>query len=57
MCSICAEYIDGNWFCPDCAILERKIAAGLDYRDFISVQYAEPTYREDATEKEIGEDI
>lgn len=31
MCSMCAEFIDGSWFCPECATEERRITSGLEY--------------------------
>ena len=41
MCPMCAEYIDGSWFCPHCAAGERRIAAGIDYEDLIAIGIAE----------------
>ncbi len=55
ICSMCAEYIEGSWFCPDCAVEERKIAAGLSYRQFAADIGHEPAYREDIHEYEIAE--
>jgi hypothetical protein len=52
---MCAEYIEGSWFCPDCAAEERKIAAGLSYRQFAADIGHEPAYREDIHEYEIAE--
>ena len=49
MCPLCAEFIDGNWYCPECAILERKIAAGLDYRTLLVVGSTEPAYGSEPT--------
>jgi hypothetical protein len=36
MCPMCAEYIDGSWFCPKCAVRERRFAAGLDYHNIMA---------------------
>ena len=55
MCPLCAEFINGSWYCPDCAITERRIAAGLDYRDFIAVNYGEPAYGDEASGNSLGE--
>lgn len=55
MCPLCAEFIDGNWYCPECAIAERRIAAGLNYRDFILVRYGEPAYEDEASGDSSGE--
>ena len=44
VCPECAEYIDGSWFCPQCAIRERGIAAGLDYFALVGVGAGESTY-------------
>jgi hypothetical protein len=54
-CSMCAESIDGSWFCPDCAIDERRTAAGLSYRQFASDLSHEPASREDIHEYEPAE--
>ena len=55
MCSLCAEFIDGNWFCPECAIDERRIAAGLNYRHLVAVSYGETAYGEEPAETGFGE--
>lgn len=36
MCPLCAEFINGAWFCPKCAVVERRFAAGLRYRDIMT---------------------
>ena len=55
MCSMCAELIDGSRFCPDCAIDERRIAAGLSYRRFAADIGHEQAYREGIHEYEVAE--
>jgi Zn finger protein HypA/HybF involved in hydrogenase expression len=55
MCPMCAEYIDGSWFCPNCAVRERRIAAGLDYQDLMSIGYGESGSGEETAEGEAGE--
>ena len=50
MCPLCAEFIDGAWFCPDCAIEERRFIAGLRYRDIMI-----PTNGEGFMEETSGE--
>jgi hypothetical protein len=52
---MCAELIDGSWFCPDCAIDERKIIAGLSYRRFTANLEHESAYRKDISEYEVAE--
>jgi hypothetical protein len=47
MCSMCAEYIGGSWFCPTCAIKERRIAAGLDF-DLMATGLADSGLAEEA---------
>ena len=47
VCPKCAEYIDGNWYCPQCAIRERGIAAGLDYFALAAVGTGEADYADD----------
>jgi len=55
ICSMCAELIEGSWFCPDCAIEERRFAASLSYRQFTADIGHEPSCREDIHEFEIAE--
>lgn len=51
MCPKCAEYIDGSWYCPECAVKERRFAAGLnDYRDFILLGRGEYVGGEEASD-------
>jgi hypothetical protein len=50
MCALCAEFIDGNWYCPDCAISERRIAAGLNYGRLVAAGYGEPPFSEEPAE-------
>ena len=55
MCSMCAEVVDGAWFCPDCAVEERRIATGKVYRRFAAEITNEPGRREDFLELEVVE--
>jgi hypothetical protein len=48
MCPACAEYIDGRWFCPRCAVKERRIAAGLDYYDQMAIGFGDSGYESEA---------
>ena len=52
MCPMCAEYIDGSWFCPHCATKERRIAAGIDYQDLIAIGLEETVPDEEPIEGE-----
>jgi hypothetical protein len=52
MCPMCAEYIDGSWFCPLCAAKERRIAAGIDYQDLIAIGLEETVPDEEPVEGE-----
>ena len=47
MCPACAEYIDGNWFCPKCAVGERRFAAGLEYHNIMAPAGADYAYGEE----------
>jgi hypothetical protein len=55
MCPRCAEFIDGSWFCPECAVTERRIAAGLNYQDLLATGMGETPYVEDSGESDIAE--
>ena len=55
VCPMCAEYIDGSWFCPHCAVKERRIAAGLDYRDIMAIGMVEPSPGDEATDFDVAE--
>lgn len=55
MCPMCAEYINGAWFCPQCAIKERGIAAGLDYYDMMAASTGGPIYRDEAADLDVTE--
>jgi hypothetical protein len=55
VCPKCAEYIDGSWFCPQCAIRERGIAAGLDYFALVGAGTGEPAYVDEVVEPDNGE--
>ena len=55
MCAMCAEYIDGNWFCQNCAIRERKIAAGMNLRDIMAVNLMEQNYSEETGDTDFAE--
>jgi hypothetical protein len=52
---MCAEYIDGSWFCPHCAVKERRIAAGLDYRGIMAIGMVEPSSGDEAGESDVAE--
>jgi hypothetical protein len=52
---MCAELIDGSWFCPDCAIDERRIIAGLSYRRFAADLGHESALRKDISKYEVAE--
>jgi hypothetical protein len=54
MCPRCAEYIDGSWFCPQCAIRERGIAAGMDYYALMATGTGEPVYAEEIGEPDLA---
>jgi hypothetical protein len=47
MCPMCAEYIDGRWFCPRCAAGERSIAVGIGYEELLSVGAEDTTPEEE----------
>jgi hypothetical protein len=51
---MCAEFLEGAWFCPDCATEERRIAAGRSYRRFAADITCRPT-PEEACEYETTE--
>lgn len=55
MCPMCAEYIDGSWFCPHCATRERRIAAGIEYQDLVAIELDESMLLEETIEGEIAE--
>jgi len=55
ICSMCAEYIEGSWFCPDCAAEERRIAAGQSYRRFAADIADQPDCHEEIPEFETAE--
>jgi len=55
VCSMCAELVEGSWFCPDCAAEERRIAAGQSYRRFTADIAHEPDSREEIHEYETTE--
>jgi hypothetical protein len=53
---MCAEYIDGSWYCPTCAIKERRFAAGLeDYREFMLMGPGEHFGGEESGDLDKGE--
>jgi hypothetical protein len=45
---MCAELVEGSWFCPDCAAEEGRIAAGRTYRRFA----ADIADQQDSAEKD-----
>ena len=53
MCPMCAEYIDGSWFCPGCAAKERRLVAGLDYQDLIAIGLADALPDEEPIEEPV----
>jgi hypothetical protein len=55
MCPMCAEYIDGTWFCSHCALKERRIAAGIEYQDLIAIGFGDPGSEEPTGEGDITE--
>ena len=55
ICSMCAEAVDGSWFCPDCAVEERKAAARRRYQQFTAGLDREPDRPEDIHEYETAE--
>ena len=55
VCPMCAEYIDGSWFCPHCATSERRISAGIDYQDLMAIASGESMSGEETIEGEIAE--
>lgn len=55
MCPMCAEYIDGSWFCPKCAVRERRFAAGLDYHNIMAPKSGESARFEDTPDFDFSE--
>jgi hypothetical protein len=55
MCPACAEYIDGSWFCPKCAVGERRFAAGLDYNNIMAPRGADYTSTEEPFDSDTAE--
>ena len=55
MCPMCAEYIDGSWFCPRCATSERRLAAGIEYQDLLALGLGESAPGEEIIEGDIAE--
>lgn len=52
---MCAELIEGSWFCPECAAEEHRIAAGLIYRRFAADIAETPDRHEEVREYETSE--
>ena len=55
VCPMCAEYIDGSWFCPHCAPAERRIAAGSDYLNPMAVGLGDGLSAEESPQVDIPE--
>jgi hypothetical protein len=51
---MCAEYIDGSWFCPHCAAKEHRIAAGIDFQDLIAIGLEEALPADEPVEGELA---
>jgi hypothetical protein len=52
---MCAEYVDGSWFCPHCAAKEHRITAGIEYQDLVAIRLEESMSLEEPIEGEMAE--